>query len=326
MEVAEILFSEIYGSYFNVVAAVLAEASKGCLTDRRLTELVQEKAFAESVLSIPAALKRGDWPLLDRNLETVLRHKPTMPLTTLQKRWLKALLLDPRIALFAPDPTGLEDVEPLYQPDTFVLFDQYADGDPYEDEVYIRCFRAVLWAIREKRRLRLRFCSRTGARHSVICIPYRLEYSAKDDKFRLLAAGSRQINAINLARVLSCEILEEYDADSLHFPQKCLKELVFLLHDERNALERVLLHFSHFEKETQKLDDRLYQIKLRYDQDDETELLIRVLAFGPVLEVRSPEEFIALVRERISRQFHFTPVGIHTPDQEALSTDGQGHV
>ena len=46
------LFSEIYGSYFNVVAAVLTEASAGTLTANRLTVIVQEKAFAESALSI----------------------------------------------------------------------------------------------------------------------------------------------------------------------------------------------------------------------------------------------------------------------------------
>ena len=174
MGVTAILFSEIYGSYFNVVAAVLTEAAEGCLTKQRLTELVQEKAFAESVLAIPAALKSGDWPLLGKNFEPVVRHKPTMPLTTLQKRWLKALLLDPRIALFAPDAAGLEDVEPLYQSGTFVWFDQYANGDPYGDEDYIRCFRTVLRAVREKRRLKVRFHSRTGARHSITCIPYRL--------------------------------------------------------------------------------------------------------------------------------------------------------
>ena len=296
------LFSEIYGSYFNVVAAVLAEAAEGCLTEGCLTELVQEKAFAESVLTIPAALKSGDWPLLDKNLAPVLRHKPTMPLTTLQKRWLKALLLDPRIALFAPDAGGLEDVEPLYTPETFVWFDQYADGDPYGDEGYVRCFRTVLQAVREKRRLKIRFHSRTGARHWITCIPYRLEYSAKDDKFRLLAADTRRDSVINLARVESCQLLEEYDPDSFRLPEKRLHELILLLHDERNGLERVLLHFSHFEKETRRLDSRLYQIKLRYDRADETELLIRILSFGPVLEVRSPQAFVDLVRQRISRQ------------------------
>ena len=296
------LFSEIYGSYFNVIAAVLAEASEGCLTERRITELVQEKAFAESALSIPAALKQEAWPLLDQDMNTVIRHSPTMPLTTLQKRWLKALLQDPRIALFNPDTTGLDDVEPLYKPDTFVFFDQYADGDPYEDENYMACFRTVLQSIREKRMLRIRFRGHTGIRHSLVCIPYRLEYSAKDDKFRLQSRGKRNMHTINMARVRSCELLDTYDPKSITLPHENYEELVILLHDERNGLERVLLHFSHFEKETQKLDDRLYQIKLRYDKDDETELLIRVLSFGPVLEVIEPSTFVALMRKRIAIQ------------------------
>ena len=300
------LFSEIYGSYFQVVAAVLAEAAEGGLTDSRLTELVREKAFAESVLSIPAALRSGEWPLLAEDLSPILRHSPTMPLTELQKRWLKSLLLDRRIKLFAPDTTGLEDVEPLYRPDTFVWFDQYADGDPYEDRRYIECFRTILQSLRERRRLRLRFHGRTSVRHSAVCVPYRLEYSAKDDKFRLLTAGDRAIDTVNVARIHTCELLEAYGPEAVRRPQKCLRELVLLLHEERNALERVLLHFSHFEKETRKLDEGLYRIDLRYDQNDETELLIRVLSFGPMLEVTAPEEFIALVNRRLEQQFYFS--------------------
>ena len=54
-----------------------------------------------------------------------------------------------------------------------------------------------------------------------------------------------------------------YDPASVNVPKGRLKELTLLLHDERNGLERVLLHFSHFEKETQKLDERLYRITLQ---------------------------------------------------------------
>lgn len=160
-------------------------------------------------------------------------------------------------------------------------------------------------AIREKRKLRIRFHDRTGARHSLECMPYRLEYSAKDDKFRLLVIGKRRRNTVNVARMRSCELLDQYDPKEITLPSERLEELTLILHDERNALERVLLHFSHFEKETLKLDDWLYQIKLRYDKDDETELLIRVLSFGPVLEVKAPDEFIRLMRSRIQKQIEY---------------------
>lgn len=74
----------------------------------------------------------------------------------------------------------------------------------------------------------------------------------------------------------------------------CSAALLVTLHLVRFA--------SHFEKETQKLADRLYQIRLRYDKDDETELLIRVLSFGPVLEVIEPSAFVTLMRKRIAVQ------------------------
>lgn len=298
------LFSEIYGCYFGVVASILEEAVSGTLTAQRLTEVVQEKAFAESVLSIPAALKNGDWPLLDTENHAPLHHPPTMPLTTLQKRWLKTLLQDPRIALFSPSTDGLAELEPLYEPDTFVFFDQYTDGDPYTDPHYIACFREILLALQTHRKIRICFHGHTGLLHSVQCIPYRLEYSAKDDKFRLMTTGDRLIHTINLARIDSCTLLESYDPTVLQVPQTHLRILVFLLHDERNSLERVLLHFSHFEKETIRLDDKRYQITLHYDKEDETELLIRVLSFGPMLEVTAPASFVNMIRARLARQMH----------------------
>ena len=40
MEVAAVLFSELYGSYFNVVAAVLAEAVRHSLSGRKRSRRV----------------------------------------------------------------------------------------------------------------------------------------------------------------------------------------------------------------------------------------------------------------------------------------------
>ena len=63
-----------------------------------------------------------------------------------------------------------------------------------------------------------------------------------------------------------------------------------------------MLHFSHLDKETERIGDNRYQITLHYEQEDETELLIRVLSFGPVLKVVFPEDFIKKLCERLEKQ------------------------
>ena len=78
--------------------------------------------------------------------------------------------------------------------------------------------------------------------------------------------------------------------------------MTFELMDHRNALERVLLHFSHLEKETRKLEEGKYLVTLKYDKEDETELVIRILSFGPFIRVTEPESFIDLIRERLVKQ------------------------
>ena len=63
-----------------------------------------------------------------------------------------------------------------------------------------------------------------------------------------------------------------------------------------------MLHFAHFEKRAERLERNRYLVHIRYDSDDELELVIRVLSFGPLVEVTEPERFRKLVRERLKRQ------------------------
>ena len=296
------IFSEIYGSYFKAVSAILAKAVDGALTERELTRTVLANAFGESLITIPAKLTDGSWPLITKDYGTPLRHKPHMPLTTLEKQWLKALLLDPRVRLFDPSEEGLEDVEPLFTPGQFVYFDRYADGDDFTDPAYIAHFRLILQAMHEKRKLRVRFHGHRGTRQSYLCIPYKLEYSSKDDKFRLLTGYKGWPLTVNLSRIDSVQLLDPWDESEYRLPQEREATLVMELLDIRNALERTMLHFSDLEKETERIGDRRYRITLRYRQGDETEILIRILSFGPVLKVIEPEGMVAQIRERLAKQ------------------------
>ena len=205
-------------------------------------------------------------------------------------------------------------MEPLFTPEQFVYFDRYTDGDDFSDPKYIEHFQRILRAMREKRRLRVRFHGHRGTRNSCLCIPYRLEYSSKDDKFRLLTGFRGKPMTINLSRIDSVQLLEPWEESEYHLPAEREQTLVMDLLDERNALERAMLHFSDLEKETERLDERHYRIRLRYREGDETEILIRILSFGPVLKVLEPKRMVDQIRERLERQRDL----INTEDEKEL--------
>ncbi|MBQ7437334.1 MAG: WYL domain-containing protein [Oscillospiraceae bacterium] len=294
------LFHEIYGSYYQTVSLILQEAVRGTLTKKSLSGLIKKHAFGESSLNIPSGLTGEQWRLLHQDLTTPLTDEPKMPLTILEKRWLKALLLDPRVRLFAPDSAGFDEIAPLFTPDMFVYYDRYTDGDDYQDETYARNFRNIVTAIREKKNLLLEYESRDGSRNKMTVTPQYLEYSEKDDRFRLFARGKYRHWILNLSRIKECSL----EAAEKRMPGRAPAEqaLRFELTDHRNAMERVLLHFSHLRKETKRLDEKHYQVTLYYDRQDETEMVIRLLSFGPVIRVTEPERIVQQLRERIERQ------------------------
>lgn len=297
------LFSKLYSAYYNTVAAILTAAVDHPLLDKEFREIVEKHAFGESILNISPALKEGKWQLLKRDGSTPIHNVPTMPLTLLQKRWLKAIVQDPRIQLFGEEIPGIDDVEPLFLPEDVFVFDKYSDGDDYEDEVYISNFRLILDAIRNRYPLEITLENRRGNPSYRVVMPDYLEYSEKDDKFRLIGVGSRFGSTVNLGRIISCSKYEKpFNIREGKRNQPRPRSVIFELTDRRNALERVLLHFAHFEKQAERLDGNRYRITIYYDKDDETEIVIRILSFGPMIKVTAPQHFIELIKQRLLDQ------------------------
>ncbi len=296
------IFSELYSAYYNTVAGIISSIIDGEHSERELQRIVSERAFGESVLTVMPSLKSGKWQLVHPDMTTPLEHKPTMPLTVLQRRWLKAISLDRRIRLFAVTFDGLDDVEPLFTEDDYYVYDKYGDGDPFDDAGYVERFRMILSAIKQGSQLRIEMTDRKGRSVYVRCQPTRLEYSAKDDKFRLLTSGCRFISTINLARITSCvpyiggKPLENAVREAVR------ETLTLKILDERNALERGMLHFAHFEKQAEKLDGKHYLVRIKYERSDEAEMVIRILSFGPLVEVVGPDSFRNLVIEKLKKQ------------------------
>ncbi len=296
------IFNEIYCVYYNVVAKIIARILEGGADERILDQIVCDNAFGESILAVLPSLKSEKWQLVRSDMSTPIQNKPTMPLTLIQKQWLKAISLDPRVSLFGVEIGGLEDVEPLFTPADYVVYDKYGDGDPYTNEEYVSRFRTILSALKEKRPLKIKMTNRHGNLISMTVMPQRLEYSEKDDKFRLISTGCRYGGTVNIARMVSCEITS-FDCYTPPPPKPpVIQSLTLRIHDERNALERCLLHFAHFEKRAERIDKMHYLVHIKYDKDDETELVIRILGFGPLVEVVEPDHFRKLIIERLQRQ------------------------
>lgn len=297
------IFNEIYSAYYNAVAKIITAVIEGKTDEKTLNQIVCDNAFGESMLTVLPSLKSEKWQLVRKDMTTPLRHTPTMPLTLIQKQWLKAISLDPRIRLFGVEISGLEDVEPLFTADDYYIYDKYGDGDPYEDEGYIERFKTILSALNEKQTLRIKTVNRKGNAVSMTVMPERLEYSEKDDKFRLISTGCRYGGTVNLARMITCEKSTSYAGYKQNCPSAPNKETLTLrISDERNALERCLLHFAHFEKRVERIDKKQYLVHIRYDKNDETEMVIRILGFGPMVDVAEPNDFRELIIDRLKRQ------------------------
>ena len=82
------IFNEVYSAYYNTVAKIISSLLDGKKDDKALNQIVADTAFGESMLTILPSLKSEKWQLVHSDMTTAIEHKPTMPLTNLQKQWL----------------------------------------------------------------------------------------------------------------------------------------------------------------------------------------------------------------------------------------------
>ena len=376
------LFSEIYSCYYQLLRHILC--SQNALTMQEIREQISQEGFGESMLSIIPKLEDGSWNLFKKDgdlYRSKISSAFTVPLSALEKSYLKALLLDPRIGLFLDREqveylqNALAAVSPLWKPEQFYCFDRFSDGDPYADENYRSCFRTLLQAQKQNRYVGIDYTSPKGNRLHHHYVPARLEYSLKNDKFRLLALQpvsssfalrsrgknrnlahwktdaplmncaalqSTQENSVdscpknnlsradastlrhaqetpafkleilNVSRIRSVSLLEKKlpapaDLNAIIRRTYYREPLKLRIVNRRNALERAMLHFANYEKNTTKIDEDTYECLIYYNQGMETELLIEVMSFGPMLKVIGNDRFLNLLKNRLHRQYGIAP-------------------
>lgn len=316
------IFSEVYNCYYSVVDAIL---KKSPLSKQQIDDIIRCNAFSESVLFLmPKLCNDNRWNLLECNQEdlyaSTLKNKPFMPLTTLEKSWIKSLLLDDKFKLFITDElfksmeAQLQDVQPLFNVNNFFYFDKFSNGDDYSNISYKSNFLYVLKAIQNKKVLLIDYTTSKNKRVIGYFQPLRLEYSLKNDKFRLFTAKLHNNNEfkyyiLNISGINNVSVSNKSWVDSVSISgffkfRKSLEPITVKVINERNGINRFMMEFACYEKYTE-YDNQNDTItsQIWYDTQTETELLIRLLSFGPVLEIVSPKKVREQAKQRIKKQF-----------------------
>ena len=325
------LFNEIYGTYYRITALALEKKS---LAEKDIRALIDEYGTEETRIGLSGLLlpgkdpaKSADWGFFTRSedgtLKSILLNTPKQFMTALEKKWLKAKLRDRRIRLFLSDETiaqleeKLADVTPLYSGELFRCFDRFSDGDDMTSEEYIRIFRICLKAYKEHKPLYIRYLSGHGNYITATVLPLKMEYSFKNDKFRMYCRSCRRTHlekhspylTVNIGRIIKAE----FAAENAGFEKQNIGEIpirkeagpiTIRVTEERNSVERFMLEFASYSKKTVRDPETgECMVTLSIKKDEETEVLIRLLGFGPTIEIMSPPGFRAQAAERIFKQY-----------------------
>ena len=320
------LFSEIYNCYFQVIKSLIEK--KQCISEKEIRFYIQNNCFEESILYLLPKLTEKGWGFYEKQDGIFCSKLSTdfyVPLTDLQRAYLKAILMDDKIGLFLSDDevaeinSVLAGIEPLYLPEDFYYYDRFSDKDDYKNPDYRKNFQIIVKAIQNHEYLDILYESRCQHRVHHIYLPCRLEYSIKNDCFWLLTVESHlqrnpRIEILNLSRIKEIsptgktvnrtpDINKSLRHSYYHEPVR------IIIRNQRNALERAMLQFANYEKSTRKINDDTYECLIYYNKKTETELLIEILSFGPMIKVVGNETFLRLIKERLLRQAQIT--GLH---------------
>ena len=311
------LFSEIFGCYYKTITEIINNSP---ITEENLKNIIIKNGFQESYFHLLPLIK--DLPFIEKRGDkyySLLNNKIKIPLTNIEKAWLKSISQDTKFKLFNKN-TDIEAENNLYENNLFKYFDRYSDGDNFNDEKYIENFKRINKALDNKEIVEITY--RTTKQQENITgfyIPLQIEFSSKDNKFRFFAARIFKQKVvdyvcINFSRISeikeSSEILNNREKINSYIKKFEKKEIVEVeIKNSRNAIERFMIELSTYEKESEFNPEKgTCTTKIYYRKKDECEILMKILSFGPVVKGLSACQLKEKLKEKINIQFNLNKV------------------
>lgn len=242
------------------------------------------------------------------------------PILAMEKIYLRGILEDEKIGIFLDESTIQKLKQELKEYDNF-LIGEHIEVKGVADRKYdckglSKALYLILNSKKEKRPIRYTYTTKGDqVFQDSLMIPYKIEYSIRDDKFYIIYYSLEQgrMNKGIISRFSKMElgdIYGDYDFILQNIPyeierQRMKAPIVIEVRDRENAVDRAFHILSCFEKEAHydKARDR-HTIAIYYYEYDEAELISRILSLGKNAEVISPENIRLEIIQRIKKAIY----------------------
>ena len=253
-----------------------------------------------------------------------------LPITKLELRWLITVLEDPLATIFfsaeqidklkkamqdVPFEVEAFKMSAINYFDRYNLEEQYLqaeEGDTRHSKKEAYFIRKVYKAIICGEKIKIEYKNWRGEKRYVNCKPTWMEYSRRDDIFRIwyINENKNEINMVNVSRILRIIIFNDKKYNKMEQREK-LKKIydqtmteiqIEFYQGEKNLPDRLLTEFSLWKKKCiYDVTTQKYIMTLYYSTLDEKEILIRLLSYGPYIRVVAPEKnyILSEIKKRI---------------------------
>lgn len=254
--------------------------------------------------------------LEERKMSHYIFYRDILPLTNLEKRWLKTILEDDKISYFLNENEivainnvlSAEGEIRRFDTESIRYYDRYGISD-FSKQNEKLLISSLLDAIDKKKFVHIKYQGLNNSSYENLYYPVIIEYSQRDNLFRgYFLAKNKEVFTLNIARIVdmyetevSAQFSNEDVANFLKSVRKYReKKVIIEFYDVKNLPDRILTEFSPWKKEVvYDSATKLYRLTLYYDKSDKLEIVNRLMGYGKTICFANRED--AIYKEIYSR-------------------------
>ena len=240
------------------------------------------------------------------------------PLTTPEISFLKTIINDENCKLIMGESYNLlkteldkpefNEIYPYFDKDKYAIFDQFVNGDKLfiEDKTYIYNFNLLLNAVKKNEPVYFEYIEDEILK-TKISVPERIEYSQKEDRFKVVLNSKNR--PLDIQNIRLCKYTDKSLSPSKEKEILTCIVSIDIPESKKYIRDRLFREFSPFERDCEKIDESEHILYFKFEAGDYKEIAYRLLQFGPYVYCSEPGCVRERIKEKIDQQYELINQG-----------------